>query len=236
MVGLARREERFTERQIAILRAHHGKILAGHRTFEHFPRDSSVLSRAYVQMERENGPKFKQDKLAKALLVCFIDRCTNLPVRQRRTVFSKHEAALSFQCSRKTRREPNPFCRIQVDSTEQKTATLESQTNPKFEHISQILCANPLQQKLTIHVCDSRSNNEDIAFFELPLKQIFDIDTMTIGTQSYSLRSTSQALNGASIDVRLSLFVSYCSGIRWRTSRSSPNERSCLRAAATRDV
>ncbi|CAF5102918.1 unnamed protein product, partial [Rotaria sp. Silwood1] len=77
-------------------------------------------------IERKNNVMIKREKLSKALLVCYIDRCLNLPR------------------SKKKHREPNPFCRVKVEGTETKTQTFESQTNPQFEHISQILCANPL--------------------------------------------------------------------------------------------
>jgi hypothetical protein len=112
-----------------------------------------------------------------------------------------------LQRSRKTRREPNAFCRINVEGTITKTAAFESQTNPHFEHVSQILCANPLHEKLKIDVCDSRNNNEVIAFFELPIKQIYDTNTMTIDTQSFPLKSLTEPLDNAAIILRLSLFV-----------------------------
>ncbi|CAF3620644.1 unnamed protein product [Rotaria sordida] len=140
-------------------------------------------------MERKNNSMIKREKLSKALLVCFIDRCTNLPR------------------SKKNRREPNPFCRIKVEATEMKTQTFESKTDPEFEYVSQILCANPLHEKLKIDVCDARNNNEIIAYFEMPIKQIFDTDTMTIDTQSYPLRSLSEPLDRATIILRLSLFI-----------------------------
>ena len=113
-----------------------------------------------------------------------------------------------FQRSKKTRREPNPFCRIKVDTIERKTQTFESQTNPLFEHISQILCSNPIQQQLIIEVRDARSNNDVIGFFELPIKQIYDTDSMIIDTQAFSLKSLNEPLDGASIVLRLSLSVS----------------------------
>ncbi|UJR22549.1 hypothetical protein I4U23_025598 [Adineta vaga] len=140
-------------------------------------------------IEQTNSQMIKQEKLSKALLVVFIDRCSNLPR------------------SKKTRREPNPFCRIQVDTIERKTLTLESQTNPLFEHISQILCTNPLQQKLTIEVRDARSNNDVIAFLELPIKQILDTNTMTIDTQEFALKSLTEPLDKTSIVLRLSLHI-----------------------------
>ena len=111
------------------------------------------------------------------------------------------------QRSRKTRREPNPFCRIRVDTNETRTSTFESQTNPVFEHISQILCTNPLQQKLVIEVCDARSNNEVIAFIELPIKQIYDTESMTIETQSFPLKSFTEPLDNTTIVLHVSLNV-----------------------------
>ncbi|CAF1046797.1 unnamed protein product [Adineta ricciae] len=140
-------------------------------------------------IERTNRQMIKQEKLSKALLVVFIDRCTNLPA------------------SKKTRREPNPFCRIQVDNTERKTHTLESQTNPSFEHISQILCSNPLQQQLKIEVRDARSNNDIIGYLELPIKNILDTDSMTIDTQEFPLKSSTEPLDRVSIVLRLSLHI-----------------------------
>ncbi|CAF0788896.1 unnamed protein product [Rotaria sp. Silwood1] len=140
-------------------------------------------------MERKNSQMIKREKLSKALLVCFIDRCLNLPR------------------SKKTRREPNPFCRIKVEGTETKTQAFESQTNPQFEHVSQILCANPLHEKLKIDICDARNNNEIIAYFEMPIKLIYDTDTMTIDTQSYPLKCISEPLDKAAIILRLSLLI-----------------------------
>ncbi|CAF3704281.1 unnamed protein product [Rotaria sp. Silwood1] len=148
-------------------------------------------------MEKVNSQKIKQEKLSKALLIVFIDRCTNLP------------------SSKKTRREPNPFCRIKVDSIERKTQTFENQTNPLFEHISQILCSNPLQQQLTIEVCDARSNNDIIGIFQLPIKQIYDTDTMIIDSQAFPLKGVSEPLDNVSIILRLTLNI-LCPG------RSSP--------------
>ncbi|CAF3301091.1 unnamed protein product [Rotaria socialis] len=140
-------------------------------------------------IEQTNNKMIKYGALSKALLVIYIDRCTNLPT------------------SKKTHREPNPFCRIKVDAVERKTQTFESQTNPSFEHISQILCANPVQQQLTIDVCDARSNNDIIGFFQLPIKQIFDTDSMTIDTQAFPLRSSSEPLDNVTIVIRLSLHI-----------------------------
>ncbi|CAF0743361.1 unnamed protein product [Adineta steineri] len=140
-------------------------------------------------IEQTNNQMIKQEKLSKALLVVFIDRCSNLPR------------------SKKTRREPNPFCTIQVDTNEVKTHTFESQTNPLFEHISHILCSNPIQQQLKIQVHDARSNNEVIAYFEIPVKQILNMDTMTIDSQEFPLKSSSEPLDRASIVLRLSLHV-----------------------------
>ena len=85
--------------------------------------------------------------------------------------------------------------------------TFESQTNPLFEHISHILCSNPLQQHLTIEVCDARSNNEVIAFFEIPIKQIYNTEAMTIEPQSFALKSLTEPLDQAKIILRLSLNV-----------------------------
>ncbi|CAF4736197.1 unnamed protein product, partial [Rotaria sp. Silwood2] len=113
-------------------------------------------------IERKNNEMIKREKVSKALLVCYIDRCLNLPR------------------SKKKCQEPNPFCRVKVEGTETKTQTFESQTNPQFEHISQFLCANPLHEKLKIDVCNAQSRNEVIAYFEMPIKQIYDTDTMTI--------------------------------------------------------
>jgi hypothetical protein len=70
------------------------------------------------------------------------------------------------------------------------------------------LCVNPLHEKLRIDVCDARNNNDVIAFFELPIKQIYDTDTMTIDMQSFALKSLSEPLDNAAIILRLSLFVS----------------------------
>jgi hypothetical protein len=61
---------------------------------------------------------------------------------------------------------------------------------------------------LIIEVCDARSNNEIIGFFELPIKQIFDTDSMIIDTQAFSLKSFTEPLDKASIVLRLSLNVS----------------------------
>ncbi|CAF4212678.1 unnamed protein product [Rotaria sp. Silwood2] len=156
-------------------------------------------------MERKNSQLIKREKLSKALLVCYIDRCNNLPR------------------SKKTRREPNPFCRIKVEGTERKTQAFESQTNPQFEHVSQILCANPLHEKLKIDICDGRNNNDIIAYFEISIKQIYDTDTMTIDTQSYPLRSLSEPLDKAEIILRLSLFI--LSPGRSGESRLSPSPK-----------
>ncbi|CAF1149216.1 unnamed protein product [Adineta steineri] len=140
-------------------------------------------------MEKTNSQMMRREKLSKALLVCYIDRCINLPR------------------SKKTRREPNPFCRIKLEGNEVKTAAFESQTNPRFEHVSQLLCGSPLHEKLRIDVCDSRSNNDVIAYFEIPLKKIYDTETMTIDTQSFPLKSLSEPLDQAFILLRLSLFI-----------------------------
>ncbi|UJR26520.1 hypothetical protein I4U23_007843 [Adineta vaga] len=140
-------------------------------------------------IEKTNSQMIKREKLSKALLVCFIDRCLNLPR------------------SKKTRREPNPFCRIRVEGSQAKTQALESQTNPQFEHVSQLLCANPLHEKLHIDVCDGRNNNDVIAYFELPIKQIYDTNSMTIDTQSFALKSSSEPLDKAQILLHLSLFI-----------------------------
>lgn len=155
-------------------------------------------------IERLNSSLMRREKVSKALLVCFIDRCTNLPR------------------SKKTRREPNPFCRIKVDTTEDRTTGLESQTNPRFEHISHIFCSNPIQQKLSIEVCDSRVNNEVIAFYELPIKQIYDTENMTIETQAFPLRSLTEPLNNATILLRLSLLILSPGRSNERRSPSSP--------------
>ena len=114
---------------------------------------------------------------------------------------------LCFQRSKKTRREPNAYCRIKIEGSESKTPTLESQTNPQFDHVSQLLCKNPLHEKIRIDICDARQNNEVIAFFELPIKQIYNTDTMTIETQSFPLKSSSEPLDTATILLRLSLSV-----------------------------
>ncbi|CAF4573725.1 unnamed protein product, partial [Rotaria sp. Silwood2] len=139
-------------------------------------------------IERKNNVMIKREKLSKALLVCYIDRCLNLPR------------------SKKNRQEPNPFCRVQVEGTETKTQAFERQTNPQFEHISQILCANPLHAKLKIDVCNAQSKNEVIAYFEMPIKQIYDTDTMTIDAQTYPLKSVSAPLDKTEIILCLSLF------------------------------
>jgi Ca2+-dependent lipid-binding protein len=157
-------------------------------------------------MEKLNNQFMNRDKLSKALLVCFIDRCTNLPR------------------SKRTRREPNPFCRIKVEASEIKTQTFESQTNPQFEHVSQILCKSPLHEKLRIDVCDARSNNEVIAFFELPIKQIYNTETMRIESQAFQLKSLSEPLDNATIVLRLSLFI--LSPGRANESRLTPPPRS----------
>ncbi|CAF2252498.1 unnamed protein product [Rotaria magnacalcarata] len=140
-------------------------------------------------MHQANLQMLKREPLSKALLLCFIDQCTNLPR------------------SKKTRREPNPFCRIKVEATEDRTQAFDSQTNPKFEHVSQILCANPLHEKLKIDVCDAKNNNEIIAYFEMPIKQVFDTETMTIETQAYTLKCLSEPFDRAQIFVRLSLLI-----------------------------
>ncbi|CAF1446604.1 unnamed protein product [Rotaria sp. Silwood1] len=144
---------------------------------------------ALEMIERKNNEMIKGEKLSKALLVCYIDRCLNLPRSKRRS------------------QEPNPFCRVKVESTEIKTQTFESQTNPQFEHTSQILCINPLHEKLKIDVCNAQSKNEVIAYFEMPIKQVYDTDTMTIDTQSYPLKSVSGPLDRTEIILRLSLFI-----------------------------
>ncbi|CAF5072055.1 unnamed protein product, partial [Rotaria sp. Silwood1] len=141
---------------------------------------------ALEMIERKNNEMIKGEKLSKALLVCYIDRCLNLPRSKRRS------------------QEPNPFCRVKVESTEIKTQTFESQTNPQFEHTSQILCINPLHEKLKIDVCNAQSKNEVIAYFEMPIKQVYDTDTMTIDTQSYPLKSVSGPLDRTEIILRLS--------------------------------
>lgn len=95
--------------------------------------------------------------------------------------------------------------------------TFESQTNPLFEHISHILCSNPLQQHLTVEVCDARSNNEVIAFFEIPIKQIYESDAMIMGPQTFALKSLTEPLDQAKIILRLSLNV--CLWKRWMEFR-----------------
>lgn len=84
---------------------------------------------------------------------------------------------------------------------------LESQTNPRFDHISQFLCVNPLHEKLKIDVCEAKSNNEVIAFFEIPIRQIYDAEDMTIESQSFPLKCVSEAHDGAKIILRLALSV-----------------------------
>ncbi|CAF0965132.1 unnamed protein product [Adineta ricciae] len=143
---------------------------------------------ALEAMERANNQLIKREKLSKALLICFIDRCLNLP-------------------RSKKAREPNPFCRIKVESSQAKTHALENQTNPKFEYVSQFLCVNPLHEKLHIDVCDARSNNDVIAYFELPIKSIYDANSMTIDTQAFPLKSSSEPLDRAQILLHLSLFI-----------------------------
>ncbi len=155
-------------------------------------------------MHRTNSQMIKREKLSTALLVCYIDRCINLPVRKSQIIFKNF---CRFSQRSKKNREPNPFCRIQVEGTTKKTSAFESQTNPHFEHVSQILCANPLHEKLKIDVCDARNNNEVIAFFELPIKQVYNTDTMTIDTQSFPLKSLTEPIDNAAIILRLSLFV-----------------------------
>ena len=46
-----------------------------------------------------------------------------------------------------------------------------------------------------------------IGFFELPIKQIFDTELMTMETQSFPLKSYTEPLDRASIVLRLSLNV-----------------------------
>ncbi|CAF3816756.1 unnamed protein product [Rotaria sp. Silwood1] len=159
-------------------------------------------------IERKNNEVKKGEKLSKALLVCYIDRCLNLPQ------------------SKKTRQEPNPFCRVKVEGTETKTQTYEGQTNPQFEHISQILCSNPLHEKLKIYVCNAKSKNEVIAYFEMPIKQVYDADTMTIDTQSYPLKSVSGPLDKTEIILHLSLFIlspGHSSETRLSSSSQTPS-------------
>ena len=160
-----------------------------------------------LKIERINNQSIKRDKLSQALLICFIDRCTNLPVRKKKKCREKEKEFLNFQSSKKSRREPNPFCRIRVDTQERRTPIFESKTDPRFEHSSQIFCANPLHQKLSIEVLDARSNNELIGFFEIPIKHIYDSQAMTIDTQAFPLRNVSEPLDRANIVLRLSLFV-----------------------------
>ena len=88
---------------------------------------------------------------------------------------------------------------------------MESQTNPSFEHISQILCSNPLQQQLRVEVRDARSNNDVIGYLELPIKNILDTDSMTIDTQEFPLKSSTEPLDRAAIVLRLSLHVNLTS-------------------------
>ncbi|CAF4583689.1 unnamed protein product [Rotaria socialis] len=168
-------------------------------------------------MHQANLQILKREPLSKALLVCFIDQCTNLPR------------------SKKTRREPNPFCRIKVEATEDKTRTFDSQTNPKFEHVSQILCANPLHEKLKIDVCDAKTNNEIIGYFEIPIKQIFDTETMTIETQAYSLKCLSEPFDRAQIFVRLSLLI-LSPERSSETRESSPSKSSSANGTKSFDI
>ncbi|CAF1168043.1 unnamed protein product [Rotaria sordida] len=149
----------------------------------------STQKSALENIEKNNSQIMQQNKLSTALLVIFIDRCINLP------------------SSKRTRREPNPFCRIKVDSIERKTQTFDSQTNPSFEHVSHILCSNPIQQQLIIEVCDARSNNEIIGIFQLPIKQIFDTDSMSIDSQTFPLKGVSEPLDNVSIVLHLSLHI-----------------------------
>ena len=152
VAGLARREEGFTERQIAILLAHHGEVRARRRTFEHFPSDRSVLSRSCVQMERENGPKFKQDKLAKALLVCFIDRCTNLPVRTRQKVFPTHTTLLRFRA--RERRAESPIPSVESKSTPPNRKQPLSKVKPiRNSSTSRRSCARVLSSRSSPFTC-----------------------------------------------------------------------------------
>lgn len=50
-------------------------------------------------MERANQQLMHREKLAKALVVCFIDRCSNLPVRQ--TVLYRYSIEVCFSSDRK---------------------------------------------------------------------------------------------------------------------------------------
>lgn len=61
---------------------------------------------------------------------------------------------------------------------------------------------------MTIEVCDARSNNDIIGVFQLPIKQIFDADSMTIETQAFPLKSLSEPLDNVKIVLRLTLHVS----------------------------
>ncbi|CAF1165227.1 unnamed protein product [Adineta ricciae] len=167
---------------------------------------------ALEAIEKANNQLMKREKLSKALLVCFIDRCLNLP-------------------RSKKAREPNPFCRIRVEGRQAKTHALESQTNPKFEHVSQLLCVNPLHEKLRIDVCDARSNDDVIAYFELPIKSIYNANSMTIDTQAFPLKSSSEPLDRAQILLHLSLFA-----IPHSPSATSLHSYDFLSSSATSEV
>lgn len=64
-----------------------------------------------------------------------------------------------------------------------------------------------MEQEVTVEVCDTRSNNDVIAYFQMPIKQIFETESMTIQNQSFPLKGLSEPLDNVSIVLRLSLHV-----------------------------
>ena len=57
-------------------------------------------------------------------------------------------------------------------------------------------------------MCDAQNRNEQIGFVELPIKQIYDSEAMTINKQTFTLRNLSEPLDTARIVLHLSLLVS----------------------------
>ncbi|CAF0759941.1 unnamed protein product [Didymodactylos carnosus] len=159
--------------------------------FVRFQYFSLTTSKAALEkMDDFNRNQLKEEKLSKALLVLYIDGCSNLPSSK------KHRHS----------QEPNPWCEIIVDNFKDKTITLERSTNPKFNHISQILLTEPSHQLLQINVRDAKNNNDILAYVQFSIKQLYDQDTMC-ETRAFPLKSHTGPIEYCTVTLRLCLFI-----------------------------
>ncbi|CAF1330003.1 unnamed protein product, partial [Didymodactylos carnosus] len=178
-------EKSSVETWLTLKEVKQGKIFV---RLQYFSLTTSKL--ALEKIDGFNRHQLKEDKLSKALLVLYIDNCSNLPSSKK----SRHN------------QEPNPWCEIVVDSVRDRSLTLERSTNLKFEHVSHILLTRPSHQSLQINVRDAKNNHDILGYVNYPIRQLYDKEAMT-ESDAFPLASHTVPIEKCSITLRLSLFI-----------------------------